>query len=200
LPADAAAGDGRQRQDIEAAEFSAGRQLQIPAIGGGGVESADIRELAIEFVDDGLRLGEFDAETAAVGENQALLVQAQMHRVGAQPAGVGGGRAASRRGPGKRRRGTLAEAEGVAEGRFEATVADDGSARLRAISVFRPGQGRASRLSRSSGSGQTSSGTTRVSCMRAGGLDGGGRGLAGSRAAAAAAGSGNGSHCRKSVA
>jgi hypothetical protein len=36
--------------------------------------------------------GEFDAETGAVGEDQALLVQAQMHRVGAQPAGVCGGR------------------------------------------------------------------------------------------------------------
>ncbi len=40
--------------------------------------------------------------------------------------------------------------------------------RLRAISVFRPSQRSASTLSRSSGSGQRSSGTTRVSCMGAG--------------------------------
>ena len=72
LPADAAAGDGRQRQDIEAAEFSAGRQLQVPAVDGGGVKSPAIRELAIEFVDDGLRLRGVNPETAAVGENQTL--------------------------------------------------------------------------------------------------------------------------------
>jgi hypothetical protein len=120
LPADAAAGDGRQRQDIEAAEFSAGRQLQVPAIDGGGVKGPAIRELAIEFVDDGLRLRGVNPETAAVGENQSLLVQAQMHRVGAQPAGLGrrwGGVFAEDAESGVGR--MLAQAEAVAEGRFE---------------------------------------------------------------------------------
>jgi hypothetical protein len=94
LPADAAAGNGGQGRTSKQAEVGASSQLQIPAIGGGGVESADIGEVTVELADDGMRLGEFNAEAAAVGENQALLVQAQMHRVGAQPASVDGGRAA----------------------------------------------------------------------------------------------------------
>jgi hypothetical protein len=53
LPADAAAGNGGQGQNVETAEVGASSQLQIPAIGGGGVESADIGEVTVELADDG---------------------------------------------------------------------------------------------------------------------------------------------------
>ncbi|MBK7955398.1 MAG: hypothetical protein IPK02_16435 [Candidatus Accumulibacter sp.] len=75
LPADATAGNCGERQDHEVAEIGVAGELQIPAIGSGDVESAEIRKLAIEFVDDRLRLGERDAKAAAVGENQTFLVQ-----------------------------------------------------------------------------------------------------------------------------
>jgi hypothetical protein len=120
LPADAAAGDGGQRQDVEAAEFGIAGKLQIPAIGGADVESAEIRKLAIEFVNDGLRLGGGDVEAAAVGENQTFLVQAQMHRVGAQPAGAGHGRSCDfAENPESGVSSILGKAESVAERRFE---------------------------------------------------------------------------------
>jgi hypothetical protein len=84
-------------------------------------------ELAIEFGDDGLRLVEADVETAAVGKNQALLVQAQMHRVGAQPARVGsaaGGACALAEDPESGVGDAAGEAEGVAEASLRRTVAD----------------------------------------------------------------------------
>jgi hypothetical protein len=173
------------------------------------VESAEIRKLAIEFVDDGHRFGGGDVETASVGENQTFLVQAQMHRVGAQPAGAGDDRSCDFTAhPESGISGILGKAESIAERRFErlrrptrAPAARD--QRVQAIA------GSASTLSRSSGSGQMSSGTTRVSCMGAGriGLQGGDLGcqwvtgckvMSTERPTLLLAG--EGSHCRKSVA
>ena len=60
-------------------------QLQIPAPGIGDVELADVGEFGIERRDDVVCLVVRQIEGAGVGEDDAFLVEAQVHRVGTQP-------------------------------------------------------------------------------------------------------------------
>jgi len=88
------------------------------------VEGTEIRELTIEFVNDGRRFGGVDVETATVGKDQTFLVQAQMHRVGAQPAVAGHGRSGdfterSEGGVSGIPGGIPGKTENIAERRFE---------------------------------------------------------------------------------
>jgi len=52
------------------------------------VESAGIGEVPIERVDDGPCLARRDVQRRGIGKDQALLVQAQVDRVGAEPDGA----------------------------------------------------------------------------------------------------------------
>ncbi len=120
LPADAAASHGRQWRHVERPGFAAGGQLEVPAVAAGEVESAGIGEVPIERVDNGPCLARRDVQRRGIGKDQALLVQPQMDRVGAEPDGAAGRRAIflavhAAGGVG----GVVAEAEGIAERRLE---------------------------------------------------------------------------------
>ena len=79
---DPAAGDGGKRRHRV---VDRNIQLQIPAPGAGGVKAADVGEFGIQRVDEGLRLVVGEIEGAGIGEDDALVVKAQVDRVGAQP-------------------------------------------------------------------------------------------------------------------
>ena len=63
-------------------------QPEIPAAGGGDVELADVGKFGIQRGDEGARFVFVELESAGVGQNDAFVMKAQMHRVGTQPVTV----------------------------------------------------------------------------------------------------------------
>jgi len=60
-------------------------QFQVPAPGAGNVKPADVGEFGVERFDDAVRLVLHQIEGTSIGEDDTFLVEAQVHRVGAQP-------------------------------------------------------------------------------------------------------------------
>ncbi len=82
---DAAPGDGGNRL---CRVVDRNCQLQIPTTGVGDVELADVGKFGIERLGNGVRFVIGQLEGAGIGEDDAFLVEAQVHRVGAQPVAV----------------------------------------------------------------------------------------------------------------
>jgi hypothetical protein len=136
-------------------------QAQIPAPGAGNVKLADVGKFGIERFNNGQGFVIVQLEGAGVGEDDAFLVEAQVHRVGAQPVAAAGVVVA------------FAEQAQGAEGRVglrpkqSASAVSNGwrgwrSQAAWASSHSKPGALSLPRVNWSAGSGQISSGTSRV--------------------------------------
>lgn len=72
-----------------------GIQPQIPAAGVGDMELADIGKVAVQRGHNFLCFANVEIESPGIGKDDALMVKAQMHRVGTEPVAATGQRAFS---------------------------------------------------------------------------------------------------------
>ncbi len=94
-------------------------QAQVPAAGGDDVEAADVGEGFVQVGSQGMGLRFIDIERASVGQDDSLMVEAQVHRVGTQPVAFAGGFADRLAEQAQRAEGGVVQVELPGERRFE---------------------------------------------------------------------------------